>query len=76
MAGEYPGAGPTRTVEVKDPGCLRLWRLPRLNLDDFVSIPDNARIAKVTVVTDTAVTSGGSAVLNLGLRKLDTYDRN
>lgn len=69
-AGELPSAGPTRTVEVKIPLLTALAATPTL-LDDFVSIPDNARIAKVTVVTDTAVTSGGSAVLNLGVRKLD-----
>ena len=70
MAGEYPGAGPTRIVEVKIPALTALAATPTL-LDDFTSIPDNARIAKITVITDTAVTSGGSAVLNLGLRKLD-----
>lgn len=69
-AGEYPSAGVTRTVQVQIPDLTTLGTASTL-LDDFVSIPDNARIVKVTVITDTAVTSGGSAVLNLGLLKLD-----
>lgn len=36
-------------------------------IDDNAFIPKNARIERVDVVTETAVTSGGSAVLNVGL---------
>jgi hypothetical protein len=69
-AGELPSSGAYRTVQVVIPDLTVLGTASTL-LDDFVSIPDNARIAKVTVITDTAVTSGGSAVLNIGLLKLD-----
>jgi hypothetical protein len=34
-------------------------------------IPKNARIEKVELITQTAVTSGGSATLDLGLKKTD-----
>lgn len=36
-----------------------------------VELPEGARIEKVTIVTDTAATSGGSAVLNIGLVRRD-----
>ena len=69
-AGEYPDTiGNTRIVEVKvTPTGLALT--PTL-LDNFVSIPKGARIERVVVVANTAVTSGGAAVLNVGLRALD-----
>lgn len=69
-AGEYPDVvGSSRVVEVKVTA-TGLAATPTL-LDEYVSIPKNARIEKVEVVTETAVTSGGSAVLNFGLRALD-----
>jgi len=69
-AGEYPDVvGSSRVIEVKVTATA-LAATPTL-LDDFVSIPKNARIEKIELVTETAVTSGGSAVLNFGLRALD-----
>ena len=70
LAGELPASGAYRTVQVVIPDLTTLGTASTL-LDDFTSIPDGARIAKVTVITDTAVTSGGAAVLNIGLLKLD-----
>lgn len=40
-------------------------------MDHFVIIPAGARIEKVEIITTTAATSGGSAVLNVGLQRLD-----
>lgn len=40
-------------------------------LDYTYVIPKNARIEKVTIVNRTAATSGGSAVLNIGLIRTD-----
>lgn len=39
--------------------------------DQHVIIPANSRIEKVEIITVTAATSGGSAVLNIGLARLD-----
>jgi hypothetical protein len=39
--------------------------------DYNVVVPKNARIEKVEVITQTAVTSGGSATLNVGLKRTD-----
>lgn len=40
-------------------------------LDDVTFVPKGARIEKVQLVTETACTSGGSAVLNVGLQRRD-----
>lgn len=39
--------------------------------DQHVTIPSGVRITKVKVINETAATSGGSAVLNVGLQRLD-----
>lgn len=39
--------------------------------DQHVTIPSGARITKVKVINEVAATSGGSAVLNVGLQRLD-----
>ena len=39
--------------------------------DDVTFLPKNARIEKLELVTETACTSGGSAVLNVGLQRRD-----
>lgn len=39
--------------------------------DQHVVLPSGARIEKVEIITTTACTSGGSAVLNIGLQRLD-----
>lgn len=40
-------------------------------VDDFTSIPSGVRIEKVEVVAETAMTSGGSATLDVGLVRND-----
>lgn len=68
-AGEYPDVvGSSRVIEVKVTA-TGLAATPTL-LDEYVSIPKNARIEKIELVTETAVT-GGATVLNFGLRALD-----
>jgi hypothetical protein len=68
-AGEYRTTGPQRMAEVK----LTLTSLLTTTaiLDDNNFIPAGARIEKVEVVTETAVTSGGAATLNVGLIRRD-----
>jgi len=63
-AGEYELDGPNHVTEV----VLNLAQLTAAAqiIDDTVSIPANARIARVEVVTDT-VAAGVGAVLNVGI---------
>ena len=71
-AGFYEDAiGNVQVVEVRIPAMTALTDSTQNILDDFVVIPKNARIEWVDIITTTAVTSGGSAVLDLGLIRLD-----
>lgn len=63
--------GNKHLVEVRIPAMTALTDSTQNILDDFVVIPKNARIEYVEILTTTAVTSGGSAVLDLGLQRLD-----
>lgn len=69
-AGEYNKLDMVHEVELK----LTLTALgtsaARVGSDTLV-IPAGARIWKVLVINQTAATSGGSAVLNVGLQRLD-----
>lgn len=71
-AGFYEDAiGNTQVVEVRIPAMTALTDSTQNILDDFVVIPKNARIEWVDVQATTAVTSGGAAVLDIGLQRLD-----
>lgn len=73
--GEYPSAGSIRVIE---------WELPATSIGanpatfgaPWVIIPRNSTIDSVEVQAETACTSGGSAVLNLGIQRFNgvTYD--
>jgi hypothetical protein len=71
-AGEYTTLGQHRVIEFR----LNMTDLADTAaasgiVSDVVFFPDNARIEKIEVVTDTAVTSGGSATLDIGLIATD-----
>ena len=70
VAGEYRTNGPQRMVEVTIPAMTALGTGAAIQ-DDSAVIPKGARIEKVEVITDTLVTSGGSATLNIGLIRTD-----
>lgn len=75
-AGAFRNDGPYHVAE------LTLFDLTDLGtartiFDDVTIFPKNARIDRVDLVTETAVTSSGSGVLNVGLVRTDrstTYD--
>ncbi len=68
-AGEYRNDGPYHSVEA----LVNLTELATgsVVLSDTTIIPKGARIDEVQVINETAATSGGSAVLNVGLVRLD-----
>lgn len=68
-AGTYRTHGPLQITEVE----ITLTGLGTATAiqDQHTVIPSGARIEKVEVVAKTAATSGGSAVLNVGLIRLD-----
>lgn len=78
--GYEQAAGPTLAGEIKTYGRLREIEV-KINLtslgtgstilSDVTYFPKGARIEEVEVVTETAATSGGAAVLNLGLIRTD-----
>jgi len=70
--GEFANTdGNKHLVEVRIAAMTSLTDSTQNILDDRVVIPKNARIEYVEILTTTAVTSGGSAVLDLGLQRLD-----
>lgn len=68
-AGEYRFDGPLHCEEVKI--TLTAVGTNSTILSDVTAIPAGARIEEVEIVTETGATSGGSAVLNLGLIRTD-----
>lgn len=70
QAGEYRTNGPQRMVELVIPAMTALGTAAAIQ-NDACRLPKNARIEKVEIVTTTACTSGGSAVLNIGLQRTD-----
>lgn len=65
--GEYESDGLWREVEV----VLPLTSLTNTTaVISKVQIPDSFQVGRVEVIADTAATSGGSAVLNVGFRRL------
>ena len=68
-AGEYSRMGPRHHVQVEID--LATLATGATVLDNFVVLPIGARLESVNVITDVAVTSGGSAVLNVGLVRTD-----
>lgn len=71
-AGEYNNLGPLRMVEfiIPDMTKLTLSDAVLLGADNFF-FPTGVKIEKVTIITDTACTSGGSATLIMGLQQTD-----
>jgi len=71
-AGEYNNLGPLRMVEFVIPDLTVLTTSDAVlkGADNFF-FPTGVRIEKVTIVTDVAGTSGGSATLILGLMQTD-----
>lgn len=69
-AGEFRNDGPYHVMEVVIDDLTELGTSPII-LDDNATLPKNARIEKVELITETAVTSDGSAVLNVGLIRTD-----
>jgi hypothetical protein len=69
-AGEYSTVGPQRMIEVKIPDLTDLGTSAAIQ-DYSVWVPKGAFIEKVELVADTAATSGGAAVLNVGLIRSD-----
>jgi hypothetical protein len=68
-AGEYVTTGPQRMVEV-DITLTGLGTSAAIQ-DDHVVLPAGAFIEKVELINKVAATSGGSAVLNVGLQRTD-----
>lgn len=68
-AGEYSTLGPVRLTEVLID--LTALGTAAAVLDEHVSFPSGARIERVEIINQTAATSAGSAVLNIGLQRLD-----
>ncbi len=68
--GMHKMAGPQHMVEVFVPDMTALATGATI-WDYNTVIPKNARIEKIEVITQTAVTSGGSATLNVGLIRTD-----
>ena len=66
-----PDKGNVTVVEARIAAMTALTDSTQNIIDQFTVIPKNARIEYVEVFTTTAVTSGGSAVLDLGLIRLD-----
>lgn len=69
-AGEYSTLGPQRFVELFIPDMTKLGLTAAIQEDNVV-LPKGARIEKIEIITQTAVTSGGAAVLNIGLIRTD-----
>ena len=70
VAGEYRTSGPLRMVELEIEDLTTLGTSAAIQ-DDACRLPKDARIEKVEVITTTLATSGGSAVLNIGLQRSD-----
>lgn len=70
-AGMYRTAGPQQMCELTISDLTALTTTGVIQ-DYNVVLPKNARIEKVEVITTTAVTSGGSATLDIGLIRTDT----
>lgn len=67
--GEPRDNGSLRVVEVKID--LTTLGTAAAIIDDNIFFPKNVRIEEVEIVAETAATSSGSAVLNVGLQRLD-----
>jgi len=71
----YRTAGPVQVAEIflDETALLALSATAGATILDYNTvIPKNARIEKVEVITQKATTSGGAAVLNIGLVRTDT----
>ena len=74
--GEYRNDGPYHSVAVIVGDMTTLADTSAI-ISDTTIIPKGARIDEVQIINETAATSGGSAVLNVGLVRLDrttSYD--
>lgn len=72
VAGEFAITdGNKHIVELRISAMTSLTDSTQTILDQNVWLPKNARIEYVEIITTTAVTSGGSAVLDLGLIRND-----
>lgn len=71
-AGGYNTRGPQQMIELFISDMTTVPSAAGTILDYNLVVPKNARIEKVEVITQTAVTSGGAAVLNVGLVRTDT----
>ncbi len=69
-AGEFRNDGPYHVATVTLQDMTDLGTAAAI-IDNNTFIPKNARIEKIELVTETAVTSSGSGVLNVGLQKRD-----
>lgn len=69
--GEYPGAGPYRTIEIEVPATSINSTASNSFGDPWVIIPRNSTIESVEVIAETACTSGGSPLLDIGLIRRD-----
>jgi hypothetical protein len=70
--GEFETDGPFRITEVEISDLTTITATAGATiLADNVMIPKGARIESVQIINKTAATSGGSAVLNVGLVKQD-----
>lgn len=68
-AGEYRTVGALREIEVKID--LTTLATGSTILSDVEFFPKNVRVEEIDIINLTAATSGGSAVLNLGLIRTD-----
>jgi hypothetical protein len=64
------GDGPIHVMEVFLSDLTLLGTSPAIQ-SDVATLPAGARIERVEIINQTAATSGGSAVLNVGLQRLD-----
>lgn len=70
VSGEYNLLGKIHEVELKITATA-LTSTAGTVLEDFLVIPKGARIHEIEVVAETACTSGGSATLDVGLKRTD-----
>ena len=69
-AGEFRNDGPYHVAELTIPLMTALADTTAV-MDDVTIFPKGARIERVDVVTETAVTSDGSAVFSVGFNRTD-----
>lgn len=69
--GEFPGAGANRVIEVEIAATEINTTASNSFGDPWIIVPRNSVIESVEVISETALTSGGTPTLDVGLIRLD-----